>query len=203
MVNTFLVHSDYALSARFLDLRRLGKQRLEAHHMIQVLLGEKKSWINHPATKAWSNHMISLKHYFNCIVREWIRRGCKNSYALYDLGDESSLSDVAPPWTKSPRIHYSMMAQLQLKDPTFYNVPSLKEKIPPHLLQYFESMPSEYLRYGYVWPSNLSLDDLNNKPLEELASAAQEHKICKGLTKSGLACRNKAKYGFFCGVHKH
>jgi len=37
MVNTFLISSDYLLSARSLDTRRLGKQRCEAYQILNII----------------------------------------------------------------------------------------------------------------------------------------------------------------------
>ena len=38
MVNTFLISSDFKQSAKFLDWRRLGKQRAEAFQILNIIL---------------------------------------------------------------------------------------------------------------------------------------------------------------------
>lgn len=43
MVNTFYIDKDPKITAKILDDKRLGKQRVEAYQIIQVLQGEKKA----------------------------------------------------------------------------------------------------------------------------------------------------------------
>lgn len=61
MVNTFLVYSDFTKSARQLDFRRLGKQRVEAFQILNIL-----------------QDLCMLSKKFgvprvDCSVKEWIR----------------------------------------------------------------------------------------------------------------------------------
>jgi len=50
-VQTFLPYTDFIKSAKCLDYKRLGKQRVEAKQILNILLGEttKAGWTNHPA----------------------------------------------------------------------------------------------------------------------------------------------------------
>lgn len=207
MVNTFLVHANYDVSAKMLDNRRLGKQRVEAHMIITTLASEtdkikndgKKTWINHPATQSWKGHVDSLKLYFNAVVREWVNRGYKNNYTYFDVKADSCIN---PPWTRNPKIHYSMMAQLIQKEPSYYNSENLRNKIPTELLNYFLSMPTEYTQYGYIWPCKWTSDELDRLPIADLAGPAIKRAICRGHYKNGKPCRNKALSSkMFCGLH--
>lgn len=55
-MQTFLPYPDFELSARFLDRQRLGKQRVEAWQILNVLEelkipGRTPAWRNHPAVR--------------------------------------------------------------------------------------------------------------------------------------------------------
>jgi len=89
-MQTFLPYADFKKSAECLDYRRLGKQRVEAMQIINLLekhdAGEdisKLPWGNHPAVKMWIGCTYSLKMYYNYILKEWIDRGYKNNMEYY------------------------------------------------------------------------------------------------------------------------
>ena len=50
-MQTFLPYPDYYQSARCLDNKRLGKQRVEALQIHNIVSGKRTTggWINHPA----------------------------------------------------------------------------------------------------------------------------------------------------------
>lgn len=50
-MQTFLPYSDFALCAKVLDNKRLGKQIVECRQIMQCLLGLREGWRNHPAEK--------------------------------------------------------------------------------------------------------------------------------------------------------
>ena len=57
-MQTFLPYTDFIKSAKCLDYKRLGKQRVEAKQILNILLGEttKAGWTNHPAVLMWSGY---------------------------------------------------------------------------------------------------------------------------------------------------
>ena len=63
--------TDIDLGFYRLDYRRLGKQRVEAWQILNVLRGvdnegnpkEHKGWVNHPATRMWEGHIAALARY--------------------------------------------------------------------------------------------------------------------------------------------
>ena len=199
MVNTFLVHADYAISAKHLDNRRLAKQRIETQQIIDALTAleagnTSAGWVNHPATRSWRGHLDALKLYFNAVVTEWVNRGYNNNYELYtDL--PTSISH--PHWVTSSKLHYSHMAQLIQKDPLYYSVENLQDKIPPELLTYFQSLPPEYLKMGYIWPYKYTAEQLATLPPSQLTEPYVERVRC-----GHPNCRNKASYADRCGVHR-
>ena len=91
-MQTFLPYESFAESAKVLDWRRLGKQRVEGMQIIKAITGEKrldgkpyKGWINHPASVMWKPYPDALKLYTNVIILEWIERGYNNNMEIYDI----------------------------------------------------------------------------------------------------------------------
>ena len=135
MVVTFVISNNPIDTFKILDVKRLGKQRLEAQMIIQILEGKKTNgYINHPMTKMWDGYVGGLKHYFNLCIDEWVRRGYKNKMEKYtddtsgasalwsgkpDLG--GSISEVLPWWFFNSQIHETMKASLIRKDEDYYS----------------------------------------------------------------------------------
>ena len=184
MVVIFFIDKDPKVTAKALDNRRLGKQRVEAKQIIRDLLGETSYRINHPSVKSWRGHVEALKEYYNIIVNEWVERGYNNTMELYNVEDNIKY----PSWANNEKIHFSHQARLIQKDEEYY-----KDKFNP---------PSIYLQYDYIWPCNYTEKELNELSVEKLASAAKKEKYCESFKKDGKKCKNKANYGLYCGVHK-
>lgn len=122
-MQTFLPYPDYVDSARCLDYRRLGKQRVEAFQILKTLRGEgKMGWRNHPAVKMWKGHEDALAQYMNIMIREWKRRGYKNTMQEVEVA-----SALPPPWIYSTEICASHRSNLLRKDPEFYSKFGWKE----------------------------------------------------------------------------
>lgn len=124
MVNTFLPSPIFAESARMLDYRRLGKQRVECMQILNVLEKlkswdgvEKIGWRNHPATRMWLGHEPALKQYTNIMIQEWIDRGYNNNMAFYQY-DPKHIN--YPIWLNDDRFHASHRSNLLRKDPDYY-----------------------------------------------------------------------------------
>lgn len=113
---TFLPFADFKKSAKFLDYKRLGKQRIEAFQILKVLI-ESEGYATHPAVNMWRGHDEMLKLYFNDIVDEWIRRGYKNNYEFFEI-DEKKLK--RPWWLGNENFHRAMRSRLIEKYPEFY-----------------------------------------------------------------------------------
>ena len=141
MVNTFLPFPDFRLSARVLDWKRLGKQRVEAMQIVNMLSGTatKTGWKNHPAVHAWKDNLDALKLYHNAIVKEWIARGYVNNMVLYEV-DESNVK--MPWWFGTYSFHISHQSNLMRKDENYYK-------------EYFDLKKDQY-NLPYVWPSKVS-----------------------------------------------
>lgn len=114
-MQTFLPYADFEASARALDDRRLGKQRVEAYQIVRAAKGITRGWRNHPATLMWRGHEGALQLYMNACIREWRRRGFTNTMSLA----RPRRADL-PAWLGDERLHASHRANLLRKDPAHY-----------------------------------------------------------------------------------
>jgi hypothetical protein len=119
-MQTFLPIKSYSFTAKILDWRRLGKQRVEAYQILNILLGrtEKIGWKNHPAVKMWKGYENSLALYMNEMIREWEMRGYNNNMIYASL--EDSLI-IHPHWLGDERLHSSHRSNLLRKDYEYYS----------------------------------------------------------------------------------
>ena len=124
-MQTFLPYSSINKSLEVLDYRRLGKQRVEAKQILNVLLDRTTTtgWRNHPITKMWNGYEPALQLYFNNCVKEWIRRGYKNNMELENITDPI----IYPHWFGDYEFHSSHRANLLRKDLLFYSQYDWKE----------------------------------------------------------------------------
>lgn len=200
MVNTFLVSIDLEENARMLDNQRLGKQRVEAMQIINVLEKGGKGWSNHKCTVMWRGYVDCLKHYTNTIIREWERRGYKNTMETYEV----------PPYFEKP-----WWLAVGWKPLLFSHQAMLIRKQPSHYKKLF-SPPAEYFDVGYIWPGDIDpltvLDILNDENIDPISLAAPtpghlvNPRYCSAVIKSGA---NKGKEcgrilqdeNTVCGVH--
>lgn len=157
MVNTFLPFADFKKSAESLDYRRLGKQRVEAMQIINVIEDPyAKGWRHHPAVCMWRGHADALKLYSNAIVTEWISRGYKNNLKLYKVTGDPEM----PWWFGKKKFHHSHRAALMRKDTDFY-----QDKF---------DVSEEYMTNGYVWP--LKIGKHKCLPFTEITESSAKKK---------------------------
>uniref|UniRef100_A0A6M3LKA2 Cytoplasmic protein n=1 Tax=viral metagenome TaxID=1070528 RepID=A0A6M3LKA2_9ZZZZ len=116
-MQTFLPYKNFIESAICLDYKRLGKQRVEAKQIIEILEGKPSRWKNHPAVKMWVGYIDTLKVYYNIIVQEWINKGYKNNMKFFQPSDVIEY----PPWLGDDKFHASHRSNLLRKDPKWYS----------------------------------------------------------------------------------
>jgi hypothetical protein len=114
-MQTFLPYPSFVESAKALDYRRLGKQRLEAFQILKALRDPFYGWQNHPATRQWRTYDNALSNYYSIIVKEWISRGYKNTMVIPDI-----IETPMPSWFGNDKYHSSHRANLLRKDPIWY-----------------------------------------------------------------------------------
>ena len=122
-MQTFLPYPSFKESAKVLDWRRLGNQRVEGMQIINAISGVPrkdgkpyKGWTNHPCSVMWKPYLPALKLYTNIIIKEWEDRGYNNNMKYYDVEDI-----VIPHWIGNERIHSSHRANLLRKDYEYYS----------------------------------------------------------------------------------
>lgn len=152
---TFITHFPFSETAKRLDYRRLGKQRLEAKQIINLLwevkytqknyhdLARIKSlhYLNHPSVKMWYHYELALIEYYNCIVKEWIARGYKNTMPIYDL---TGYEIEYPKWLFETQLQISHRQMLLYKELTRAEKPWYSYQID--FIAYYTPNPS------YIWP---------------------------------------------------
>ena len=139
-MQTFLPYRDFEKSARALDYRRLGKQRVEAWQIYQAIKDPSYGWQNHPAVKMWRGYENALLYYGMWICLIWRVRGYKDT--LYDkfvsemLKQAKPFKITYPPWLGKRSFHISHRSNLLRKDKKYY-------------AQEFKGVPNNL---PYVWP---------------------------------------------------
>lgn len=127
-MQTFLPYRSFESSARVLDMRRLGKQRVETLQIMKALAtGE--GWVNHPVTKMWRGSEGALLSYQWYICKEWQRRGYKDTCWVktrdlyYSIQGDRGFRPgnvLLPPFIGLRRFHSAHRANLLRKDPLHY-----------------------------------------------------------------------------------
>jgi hypothetical protein len=82
-MQTFITDFDLEKSAKNLDYKRLGKQRVETIQIANECLGLKNGWQNHPAIKMWKGYeKYLILEYLYLHLLEWQNRGYKSPKCL-------------------------------------------------------------------------------------------------------------------------
>jgi hypothetical protein len=149
-MQTFLPYADFERSARVLDQRRLGKQRVECIQVLRGLVVEGYGWRHHPAVKMWRGHEEALARYALTCCEVWGEAGYADTCAATirtDLGrtgvteirsqGELAAAGVLPAWLGDEAFHRSHQSSLVRKDPEHYagQFPGVPDDLP------------------YVWPT--------------------------------------------------
>lgn len=151
-MQTFLPYPGFDASARVLDRRRLGKQRVEAIQVLRALTVHGYGWRHHPAAAMWAGYEEALVRYGLDVCAVWCESGgadtCATTLAT-DLAKGTGLTavrtqeklagaDELPPWLGDTEFHRSHQSSLVRKDPDHYR-------------RYFGDVPDDL---PYVWPSS-------------------------------------------------
>lgn len=138
-MQTFLPYESFKKSAKVLDYKRLGKQRVETIQILNALKAlrendlyttdkngkvRKRGWLNHSCTRMWQGHDYWLCLYNIVICEEWISRGYKDTCLdktvkiFRELPTE--LIKDKPYWLGDSKLHLSHRSRLAQKDPNHY-----------------------------------------------------------------------------------
>lgn len=125
-------YPNFIETARCLDVRRLGKQRIEAAQILRTLgiegvllsppqpkpLDKKQAWANHPAVRMWVGYEGCLKYYYNKVCQEWVRRGYQQNMGFFDI---EPLEIIWPSWLGNEDFHSRHRASLLYKNYEWYS----------------------------------------------------------------------------------
>lgn len=135
-MQTFLPYPNFTDSAKCLDYRRLGKQRIECKQIYRALTAQSTGWANHPAVKMWRGHTSSLLAYAIVMCLEWRDRGYEDNQLAYFREQPVTPPFGTPKWLGDQAFHAAHRSNLLRKDPVFYGKFNWRE--PPNL--------------EYIWP---------------------------------------------------
>jgi hypothetical protein len=138
-MQTFLPYPDFKLTAKCLDWRRLGKQRVEAYQILLILKGKTTAWKNHPAVKMWQGYEQALTLYKNTCIIEWISRGYNNNMIIENINNV-----IMPDWLGNTEFHKAHRSNLLRKNYEFYK--QYKWKEPNNL--------------PYIWPTKRTIGEI-------------------------------------------
>ena len=152
-MQTFLPVADFRDSAQMLDLKRLGKQRVEAIQVVRGLVVEGYGWRHHPAVKMWRGHLEALGRYGLDCCAVWSEKGFADTCAdtiradleragVTEVRTQQQLSAAGelPAWLGDDEFHRSHRSALLRKDPEHYGPVFTGELHAPDDL-------------AYVWPA--------------------------------------------------
>lgn len=146
-MQTFLPYSDFMRSAKVLDYKRLGKQRVEAWQIYTILKTlkanpeAKLAWKNHPCVKMWKGYEYNLLLYGYFICKEWINRGYKDTM-LHKFKQALSIEYPKlelPKFIGNNNYHLSHRLNLLYKNPSYYKE-YFSEEIPINKPEYIWSI---------------------------------------------------------------
>jgi hypothetical protein len=148
-MQTFTPYSDFEATARALDTKRLGKQRVEVIQIVRALTVPGYAWASHPAVLMWKGYEEALGRYGLTMCEVWTERGFGDTCAgtiiedLWTFGIESvrgvgelAAAGALPSWLFDPELLRSHQSALVRKDPEHYR-------------QRFPDVPDDL---DYVWP---------------------------------------------------
>lgn len=148
-VQTFLPYPDFDRSARALDPKRLGKQRVETIQVVRALTRPGYGWANHPAVLMWKGFEEALGRYGLACCEAWTALGFGDTcaatiatdlraagVAAFRTQNDLAAAGALPAWLGDEALHRSHQSALLRKDPDYYG--PLFPGVPPDL--------------PYVWP---------------------------------------------------
>ena len=148
-MQTFVPYTDFEASARALDTKRLGKQRVEVIQIVRALTVPGYAWSQHPAVLMWKGYEEALGRYGITMCEVWLERGFDDTcagtiaadlatFGIPHIRSEAELAQAGalPPWLSDPEVRQSHQSSLVRKDPSFYRAS-------------FPDVPADI---EYVWP---------------------------------------------------
>jgi pyrimidine dimer DNA glycosylase len=151
-MQTFLPYAGFGASARVLDPKRLGKQRVETLQVLRGLTVPTYGWRHHPVVKMWRGYEEALGRYALDVAGVWTAAGRADTTVATFLADLAAATGITavrtqpelaaagelPPWLGDEKFHESHRSALLRKDAGFY-------------APIFGALPDDL---PYVWPES-------------------------------------------------
>jgi hypothetical protein len=124
-MQTFLPDPDFLKTAKYLDWRRLGKQRVETKQILNIVSNQtdKKGWRNHPAVLMWQGCDLALAIYGLEMCKEWKKRGYVDNmtpfFENYLIENKNRLIKY-PEWIGNKEFHSCHRQTLLFKNYDWY-----------------------------------------------------------------------------------
>lgn len=130
-MKTFTPYADVEQSLRSLDLKRLGKQRVEVIRIVRAL----RAWIclSHPAVLIWKGREEALSRYGLTACDVWTEHGFADTCAVTIAADLATAgvtrirshqhvaeAEALPPWLFDEDLQRSHRSSMLRKDPDHY-----------------------------------------------------------------------------------
>lgn len=132
-MQTFLPFPDFEESLRALDVKRLGKQRVECLQVVRGLVVPGYGWRNHPCVHMWRGRLEALGSYALTCCEVWVEEGRADTCAatiradlagagVTEVRDQAALAAAGelPGWLGDEDFHRSHRSSLLAKDPDHY-----------------------------------------------------------------------------------
>jgi hypothetical protein len=188
-MQTFVPFADFEASARALDAKRLGKQRVEVIQIVRALTVPGYAWSQHPATLMWKGYEEALGRYGITMCEVWLELGFGDTcaatiaadlatFGITEIRTEAELREAGalPPWLEDEAVRESHQSSLVRKDPAFYR-------------QHFPDVRADI---DYVWPVRGAAVIAREERQREAARARQERAEQKILDELARAKRKRS-----------
>jgi hypothetical protein len=145
-MQTLLPYPDFALTARVLDRRRLGKQRVETLQVQRALVVPGHGWRHHPAVRMWAGCEEALVRYGLEVCSVWRAEGFPDTceatmrsdlarakgITIVRAQEELAAAGGLPGWLGDQALHLSHQSALVRKDPEHYRrfFPDVPDDLP-------------------------------------------------------------------------
>ena len=189
-MQTFLPYPDFEASARALDVKRLGKQRVETIQVVRALTWPDYGWANHPAVLMWKGFEEALGRYGFVCCDVWTELGFGDTCAatigadlravgVTEVRSQAELAEAGllPPWLGDADLHRSHQSSLVRKDPEHYRplFPDVPDDLP------------------YVWPVRSAAVLEAERRRAETAARREERARRRQLEEAELRRRRRSR----------
>ena len=189
-MQTFLPYPDFEASARALDVKRLGKQRVETIQVVRALTWPDYGWANHPAVLMWKGFEEALGRYGFVCCDVWTELGFGDTCAatigadlravgVTEVRSQADLAEAGllPPWLGDADLHRSHQSSLIRKDPEHYRplFPDVPDDLP------------------YVWPVRSAAVLEAERRRAETAARREERARRRQLEEAELRRRRRSR----------